>query len=449
MTRNAPLVHTRRFLGSAAIVAMLAATLSSHPFEAQASAEAAGAAAGSSDARSNVEALGTQTLTANSVRDAARADAVSRARALQAEAAQAKVALAAAPTVPTAPEQASVLPSDQTILVRRQRITGHLSPKSIVASPSGLVTAQNMMYSHTISVFTPDGKLTDTVADSVDLSAFGIDGHPGISKGAPVEAAFTHDGKYLYASNYSMYGKNFGPEGKDVCTPATAADKSFVYRIDAATLKIDQVIPVGSVPKYVAVSPDDSTVLVTNWCSQTVSMIDVTTAKLVETIPVGGAYPRGIAISGDSKTAFVAVMGAQRIIKIDLASQKVSTFARTGNGPRHILISPDGNYLYVTNNTSGTVSKVDAATGEVLKTVTTGDEPRSMAISSDGLAIYIVNYKSSTVSKLRTSDLTTIDKTATDAHPIGITYEPTTGSVWVACYGGSILIYSDSKPAKP
>ena len=338
-------------------------------------------------------------------------------------------------------------PADKTAFVRRQRITGHLSPKSVVASPAGLVTAQNMMYTHTVSVFSTDGKLKDTVDDTVDLSEFGIDGHPGTSKGAPVEAAFTHDGKYEYVSNYSMYGKNFGPEGLDSCSPGSAPDKSFLYRIDTATLKIDQVIPVGAVPKYVAVTPDDSTVLVTNWCSWTMSVVDVRTARLVDTIPIGGAYPRGIAITPDSKTAFIAVMGSQRIAKVNLASRKVSTFAHTGNGPRHIVISPDGKYLYVTNNSSGTVSKVDARTGAVLKTVSTGQQPRSMAISRDGRAVYVVNYESSTVSKLRTSDLKQLTRTATDYHPIGIAYEPTTGSVWVACYGGSIMVFDDNKRA--
>ena len=336
-------------------------------------------------------------------------------------------------------------PADRTALVWRQRITGHLSPKSVVASSDGLVTAQNMMYTHTVSVFTPDGRLKKTIDDSVDLSQFGIDGHPGISRGAPVEAAFSHDGKHIYVSNYTMSGKNFGPEGLDTCRPASAPDKSFLYRIDTTTLKIDQVIPVGAVPKYVAVTPDDSTVLVTNWCSWTVSVVDVKAARLVATIPIGGAYPRGIAITPDSKTAFIAVMGSRRIAKVDLASREVSTFAHTGDGPRHIVISPDGKYLYVTNNTSGTVSKVDAADGTVLTTVSTGQQPRSMAISGDGLAIYVANYGSSTVSKLRASDLRLIAKTATDNHPIGIAYEPTTGSVWVACYGGSIIVFDDNK----
>jgi YVTN family beta-propeller protein len=335
-------------------------------------------------------------------------------------------------------------PADKTALVRRQRITGQLSPKSLAASPIGLVTAQNMMYTHSVSVFTPDGKLKGTVDDSVDLSQFGIGGHPGMSKGAPVEAAFTSDGKHLYVSNYSMYGKSFGPEGLDRCSPATAPDKSFLYRVDATTMKIDKVIPVGAVPKYVALTPDDSTVLVTNWCSRTMSVIDTRTATLVGTIPVGGAYPRGIAVSPDSKTAFVAVMGSHRIVKVDLATKAVTTFSQTGKGPRHIVISPDGKHLFVTNNASGTVSKVDAATGTVLVTVATGRQPRSMAISSDGLAVYVVGYDSSTVSKLRTSDLKELVRVGTDQHPIGVAYEPTTGSVWVACYGGSIIVFDDS-----
>ena len=77
-----------------------------------------------------------------------------------------------------------------------------------------------------------------------------------------------------------MYGAGFGPEGLDSCTPASGTDPSFVYRIDMRTKAIDQVIPVGAVPKYVAVTPDDKTVLVTNWCSWDLSVIDVATHRV-------------------------------------------------------------------------------------------------------------------------------------------------------------------------
>ena len=448
MNRTAPFVRRRRIVLGALIIVVMGATLAARPSGAENTTAAARTSSKTAALRAEsakAEASKAVTLKAEAAQaDARRAEAL-RAQALKAEASRSKAARAQASTASSSP-QGGLPPADQTVFVRRQRITGHLSPKSVVASPTGQVTAQNMMYTHTISVFTPDGKLRDTVQDSVDLSVFGIDGHPGISRGAPVEAAFAHDGKHV--SKYSMYGKNFGPEGLDSCSPASAPDKSYLYRIDTATLKIDQVVPVGAVPKFVAVTPDDSTVLVTNWCSWTMSVVNVSTARLVATIPIGGAYPRGIAIAPGSKTAFVAVMGSQRVVKVDLASKKVSTFAHTGDGPWHIVISPDGRFLYVTNNSSGTVSKVDAVTGRVLTTVSTGSQPRAMAISGDGLAVYVVNYESSTVSKLRTSDLRQIARKATDYHPIGIAYEPTTGAVWVACYGGSIMVFDDNKRAK-
>ena len=34
----------------------------------------------------------------------------------------------------------------------------------------------------------------------------------------------------------------------------------------------------------------------------------------------------------------------------------------------------------------------------------------------------------------------------TGVHPIGITYDATTGDVWVAVYSGQILVLADRKP---
>ena len=101
-------------------------------------------------------------------------------------------------------------------------IGGHISPKSVDASDTGLVFAQNMMYTHTVTVYDSAGDLVKTIPDTVDMSLFGYPGHPGITHGAPVEAAFTPDSRYVYVSNYSMYGVGMGPEGNDGCTPASA-----------------------------------------------------------------------------------------------------------------------------------------------------------------------------------------------------------------------------------
>ncbi|MDN5820638.1 MAG: YncE family protein, partial [Brachybacterium sp.] len=52
-----------------------------------------------------------------------------------------------------APEMPPGDPSDTTRLVHLDRITGDITPKSVVASPTGTVIANNMMYSHSSTLY--------------------------------------------------------------------------------------------------------------------------------------------------------------------------------------------------------------------------------------------------------------------------------------------------------
>ncbi len=321
-----------------------------------------------------------------------------------------------------------------------KRITGEITPKSVVASGTGLVSAQNMMYSHTVTEYDADGNLIATIPDTVTLSDFGID-KQGEFKGAPVEAAFMPDGKAEYVSNYSMYGPGFR-EGSDKCTPASNTPPSYLYRIDTETWKIDQVIEAGAVPKYVAVTPDGSKVLATNWCTWDMTIADTETGEVIRTVPIG-RYPRGIAISPDGAMAYVAVMGGTEVLGIDIESGEQQRTISVGAGPRHLVMSPEGQFLYVTLNKEGKVAKVDLLTGEVVSKVATGSQPRSMDISTDGTALYVVNYESDDVSKLKAEDMSILQTVPAGHHPIGIAYDDSTGRIWVANYSGSIDVWND------
>ena len=197
------------------------------------------------------------------------------------------------------------------------KITGNLAPKSVVASDTGLYFAQNMMYRHTISVFDANKQLVKTLKDSADLKAFGFDAPGDSYQGAPVEAAFTSDGSYVFVSNYRMYGPGYNPRaGGDGCE-RDRGEHSFVYRIDTETLLIDRLYRAGPVPKYMAVTPDDRLLLVSNWCGYDVSVIDLQTHETLAEVEVG-RYPRGIAVTSDGATAYVAVMGSTDVAVIDL-----------------------------------------------------------------------------------------------------------------------------------
>jgi len=324
----------------------------------------------------------------------------------------------------------------------KKTIYGKISPKSIVYSGAGLFFAQNMMYNHTITVYDRKFKLVKTIPDKINLSKFGFSKFKGNYQGSPVEAAFSTDGKYAYVSNYQMYGAGFDNPGSDRCSPSAKHDQSFLYRINTETLKIENVIPVGAVPKFNAVSPDNRFVLATNWCGWDLSVVDIKKNREVERVKLG-AYPRGIVVTPDSKNAYVAVMGSSDIAKVNLVDFSVEWLKNVGNAPRHLTIDPNGKYLYATLNGEGNVAKIDLKTGEVLEKVSTGNEPRSMTISADGKLIYVVNYSSNTVSKVRTSDLKVMQTVNVNSSPIGITYDPQTNQVWVACYSGSIMVFQD------
>lgn len=339
-------------------------------------------------------------------------------------------------------ESAEKQPATPSSMTLKTTIYGSISPKSVVYSGKGLFFAQNMMYSHTITVYDRQFKLVKTIPDSLNLSDYGFSKFKGSYHGSPVEAAFSIDGKYAYISNYQMYGIGFKNPGNDRCSPAGQHDPSFLYRINTETLKIEKVISVGSVPKFNAISPDNRFVLVSNWCSWDLSVIDTQKNQEIKRVKLG-AYPRGIAVDANSENAYVAVMGSSDIAKVNLKNFSVDWLKSVGSSPRHLSIDPAGHYLYATLNGEGKVAKIDLKTGKVVERVATGRAPRSMAIADNGKLLYVVNYFSNTVSKIRTEDMKVLQTVNVNSSPIGITYDPQTKQVWVACYSGSIMVFQD------
>ncbi|CAB4912030.1 unannotated protein [freshwater metagenome] len=346
-------------------------------------------------------------------------------------------------TIASAPLAHSSEPlSQDTRMKLVKTFSGNLSPKSVLSSGAGLVSAHNMMYNHTVTIY--DSKtmeLVSTVKDSVDLKSFGFSKYSGTYRGAPVEGAFSPDGKYLYFTNYAMYGKGFNKEGHDTCSPSSGYDSSFLSRINLSTYTIDAVYPVGSVPKVVQVTPDNKYILVSNWCSYTLSVISVAEQKVIKSIKIG-RYPRGIVITKDSAFAFVAEMGGNRLHRINLANFE-HTYIPIGSNPRALVLSPDNKVLYATMNLSGQIAAWDLVANKSLGKAKIGQAARSLDISSDGTALFATNFKSGTVSKVRTSDLRVLQTIKVCSEPIGISYDAPTARTWVACYKGSVKVFAN------
>ena len=302
------------------------------------------------------------------------------------------------------------------------------------------------MYRHTVTIYDKNGKLCAKIPDKIDLNAFGFSEYTGDSYlGGPVEAAFSNNGKTLWVSNYNMIGDGFKNPGCDGCN-GKEYDPGFIYKISTETFQVENVIKVGSVPKYLAISKDEKWMVVSNWSSGNISIVDLAAETEVKKVDVG-LHPRGVAISSDSKMVYVTVMGSTKIASVDLQNYTVNYIEQIGKSPRHVLLSSNDSLLYVSLNSGNNIVKHDLKSGQQESCLTNAG-PRSMILSPDQNYLYVVNYGANTFSKIQTDSMHVIEVVNTGHHPIGITANWNDAEIWVACYEGKIEIFKDFQLAE-
>src|SRR5438093_1311752 len=151
-------------------------------------------------------------------------------------------------------------------------------------------------------------------------------------------------------------------------------------------------IPVGNGPIGVGYSGGSGYVYVTNYESNSVSVIDRTT--VVATIPVGNG-PAGGGYDGGDGCVYVADERANTVSVIN--GTTVVATVPVGNSPFGVGYdsSGDGN-VYVANLGSATVSVISRTT--VVATVFVGTAPYGVGYDSANRYVYVANFGSSTVS---------------------------------------------------
>ena len=109
-------------------------------------------------------------------------------------------------------------------------------------------------------------------------------------------------------------------------------------------------------------------------------MINTATNTVTATITVG-ATPAGVAVSPDGTRAYVTNYGSDTVSVIDTATNTVTATITVGSRPEGVAVSPDGTRAYVTNANSDTVSVIDTATNTVTATITVGSQPAGVAVA--------------------------------------------------------------------
>lgn len=109
---------------------------------------------------------------------------------------------------------------------------------------------------------------------------------------------------------------------------------------------------------------------------------------VVATVPVGSLAAYGV-VSPDNATVYVSNFGSNTVSVIDTATNTVTSTIAVGELPCGLAMTPDGSSLYVANNRDGTVSVIDPSSNTVTATVNVGSEPADIAMSPDGKLLYV------------------------------------------------------------
>ncbi len=200
-----------------------------------------------------------------------------------------------------------------------------------------------------------------------------------------------------------------------------------VTPIDTATNTPRPAIKVDAAPRGIAVTPDGRTAFVANGAG-TLTPIDTATGAPGAPIPTGSAA-YAIAISPDGRTAYAVT--ANGIVPVDLATRTPGPPIEAGVGPQAIGITPDGSRAYVVDY-GGTVTPFSTITNVVGAPIKVGSEPNSIAITPDGRTAYVANQSSNSVTPIDTATNTAGAPIKVGMRPYAITITPNGATVYVA-----------------
>lgn len=312
---------------------------------------------------------------------------------------------------------------------------------------------------------------------------------PKTFMGKPVEAAFSHNGRYLWVP---YFRRTFD---------LNAIEPSAMAVIDTQTDSIIRLFETGPLPKMLATSHNSKMLAVTHWGDNTVGLIDISsnnptdwhytkmlvvdyilplnfgTGKKVNRNNHSGYCLRGTAFTPDDKYIIVCCMGGSGgLAVIDVEKQEyLGRIMGMKSNIRHILIR-DG-YIYLSVNIAGYVQRIKF--DEFMKAVKSmtnnkgeisgwenckvGAGARTIEFSPSGKYIFAACNDASSLCVVDTRTMQKIADVPADSYPVGLDVSNDGKTVIITCqehttaghnYGGQVVDifhveYTEPEPVIP
>lgn len=261
---------------------------------------------------------------------------------------------------------------------------------------------------HEVAV-TPDGR-TSYVVSSVGATVAVID-----NARMAVRDTFTHP-EFAFPHHVDFDGEGH------LWLASTLANKVFVFSVpDHACVA---VIPTGQHSSHMlAFTPDRRHLYVPNIRSNSLTLIDVATRRVLRHVLVGKG-PEGVAVHPSGAFLYVAAQHEDVVQVVSTRTHELIAREQVGSVPVRMAFSPDGRFAFVPNRHSKDVSVVDTDRHREIKRVPIGIWPGGIVFDPTGTYAYVANNKTNDVSVIDVASLWEVARFRAGIHPDGIGYVP-------------------------
>lgn len=158
-----------------------------------------------------------------------------------------------------------------------------------------------------------------------------------------------------------------------------------------------------SSPISLVMSDSRDELYVVNQTHSSLSVVDLKTSQVVETLSLG-YFPTDAVATHDGNTLFVSCLYDACIQIVDLEKRTVVDSVKVGHEPYGLTLSEDGERLYVANSMSESVMALSTHSLEILFETLVGRNPRYLTEIADKGVLAVTNGLSRSVTYLDSHD---------------------------------------------
>jgi YVTN family beta-propeller protein len=161
--------------------------------------------------------------------------------------------------------------------------------------------------------------------------------------------------------------------------------------VDLNTERIITELRVGKLPKGAAIDTITNTAAITNQIDRSVTLIDLNTNSVTATVDIG-SIPNNIAVNSQTHIAAVTSVIDQHMFFIDLSTQNVVAKTHVGIAAGDLAIDPVSNTALVLNKLNKTVIIIDMNNYTVIDSIHLDKRPQAIDVNPETNTALVTNY---------------------------------------------------------